>query len=90
MLDMRNIEKKNVELYLVQPHTDKLISEFLKSEPEVSVLQKSGKKHLDKLQKWSIISSVVLMKRAALIVGTPKSDGSLRCCGCNKATVNPI
>lgn len=49
MLDMRNIEKKNVKLYLVQPHTDKLISEFLKSELEVYVLQKSGKKHLDKL-----------------------------------------
>lgn len=48
MLDMRNIEKKNVELYLVQSHTNKLISEFLKSEFEVNVLQKSGKKHLDK------------------------------------------
>lgn len=49
MLDMRNIEKKNAELYLVQPHTDKLISEFLRPEFEVYVLQKSGKKHLDKL-----------------------------------------
>lgn len=49
MLATRNIEKKNLELYLVQPRTDNLISEFLKPEFEVYVLQKSGKKHLDKL-----------------------------------------
>lgn len=49
MLNMRNIGKENLDLYLVQPHTDKLISEFLKSELEAYVLQKSGKKHLDKL-----------------------------------------
>lgn len=49
MLDTRSIEKKNLELYLVQPRTDNLISEFLKPEFEVYVLQKSGKKHLDKL-----------------------------------------
>lgn len=49
MLATRNIEKKNLELYLVQPRTDNLISEFLKPKFEVYVLQKSGKKHLDKL-----------------------------------------
>lgn len=46
---MRNIEKKNVKLYSVQPHTGKLISESLKSELEEYVWQKSGEKHLDKL-----------------------------------------
>lgn len=49
MLGMRNTEKENVELYLVEPHTDKLIFEFLKSEFEVYVPQMSGKKYLDKL-----------------------------------------
>lgn len=64
MLDMRNIQKKNVELYVVQPHTDKIIFELRKSEFEVYVPQKSGKKYLDKLQKWSIIASVAFMKRS--------------------------